>query len=160
MKRFFLLIWILFFSGISYAQKTLVVEKIGTSKKLLFRIGDDIKLHAGNPKRILHSYLWNMSDSVLVIGNGNKVMMSDVLKVNKEVYFPKLMKRLFLMGGIGYFSVTAFNHLINNEQVFPVRDLVITGSLFTGAAICIPLSSRNVRIGHRWKIKVLDIEIR
>ncbi len=136
------------------------MEKIGTFRKLAFRLGDDIKIHAVNPKRVLHSYLWDISDSAVIIGNGNKVWIPDITKVHKEVYFPGLMTRLLTLGGIGYFSVTAVNHLINNELIFPPRDLIISGSLLAGAAICVPLSGRNIRIGHRWKIKVLDLELR
>jgi hypothetical protein len=159
MKKLILFLLILAaFSGAS-AQKTLVLEKIGTSNRYAFHLGDDVKIRTIKENRIVKSFLWNLTDSTLTIGPRTIVPLSDVGAVYKNYHFPRLMSRFIFIAGAGYFILDSFNNLINNEQVFVPRTMIISGSLMAVSVAIIPLWQKKFKIGLRWKLKIMDINL-
>ena len=146
------------FSG-AYAQKTMVVEKIGTSTRYAFHLGDDVKVRTKKENKIVNSYLWNLTDSSLTLGVRTTIPLSDISAVYKHFYFQKLMTRIFLYAGAGYFVLDSFNNLINKEQVFVPQTMIISASLIAVGVAIIPLGQKKCKIGIRWKLKVMDINL-
>ena len=91
------------FSGAS-AQKTLVVEKIGTPTRYAFHLGDDVKIRTKKKNLIVKSYLWNLTDSSVTIGPRTIIPLSDISAVYKHYYFQKLMTRFLFFFPIHYFQ--------------------------------------------------------
>ena len=85
--------------------------------------------------------------------------LRDINSVYKKIYFPSKYGKLIGIGGIGIFAIIAFNHLINNEQVFTPDMFIISGSMLAISAITISLSEKRCRIGNRWKVKILDYPV-
>ena len=158
--RRMILAWVLltFFSDV-FAQKTLVVEKIGTSTRYAFHLGDDVKIRTKKQNMIVKSYLWNLTDSSITIGPHTTIPLSDISAVYKNYHFPKLMTRFLFIAGAGYFILDSFNNLINKEQVFVPQTMIISASLIGVSAAIIPLGQKKCRIGIRWKLKVMDINL-
>lgn len=157
------LILLLVFSGIlsvASAQKTLLFEKIGTSSRYAYHLGDNIKIRTLNDNLVLKSYLWHMTDSTLTIGPRTTVAVSDIGAFYRNHHFPKLMSRFFFIAGAGYLIIDSFNNLINKEQVFVPQTLIISGSLIGISLVLIPAHSTKYRIGIKWKIKILDEDVR
>jgi len=155
-----ILTWVLLtvLSDVS-AQKTLVVEKIGTSTRYAFHLGDDVKIRTKKQNVIVKSYLWNLTDSSMTIGPHTTIPISDISAVYKNYHFPKLMTRFLFIAGAGYFILDSFNNLINKEQVFVPQTMIISASLIGVSAAIIPLGQKKCRIGIRWKLKVMDINL-
>jgi hypothetical protein len=146
------------FSGAS-AQKTLVLEKIGTPTRYAFHLGDDVKIRTKKQNLIVRSYLWNLTDTSVTIGSRTTIQLSDISAVYIHYYFPNLMTRILFYAGAGYFILDSFNNLINKEQVFVPQTMIISGSLLGVSLGIIPLSQKKCRIGIRWKLKIMDINL-
>ena len=157
-KLILLLVLFAAFSGAS-AQKTLVLEKIGTSIRYAFHLGDDVKIRTKKQNVIVKSYLWNLTDSSVTIGQRTTIPLSDISAVYKHYYFQKLMTRVLFYAGAGYFILDSFNNLINREQVFVPQTMIISGSLIGASLAIIPLGQKKCRIGIRWKVKILEINL-
>jgi hypothetical protein len=157
-KLILLLVIFAVFSGAS-AQRTLVLEKIGTSTRYAFHLGDDIKIRTKKQNLIVKSYLWNLTDTSVTIGPRTVIPLSDISAVYKHYYFQKLMTRILFYAGAGYFILDSFNNLINKEQVFVPQTMIISGSLIGVSLAIIPLGQKKCRIGIRWKLKIMDINL-
>jgi len=155
-----ILILFLLATGLSgFSQKTLIVEKIGTPVRYTFHAGDYIKIRTKKDNLPVKSYLWTLTDSSIAIGPRTKIALPDIGAVYKQYHFPKLMIRFMFIAGAGYFILDSFNNLINNEKVFEPQTMIISSALIAASAAIIPLSQKKCRIGIRWKVKVLDINI-
>jgi len=157
-KLILLLVLFAAFSG-AFAQKTLVLEKIGTSTRYAFYLGDDVKIRTKKQNVIVKSFLWNLTDSSVTIGPRTIIPLSDISAVYKNYHFPKLMTRFLFIAGTGYFILDSFNNLINKEQVFVPQTMIISASLIGVSMAIIPLGQKKCRIGIRWKLKIMDINL-
>lgn len=155
-----LLFFILFSSGIQ-AQKTLMVEKIGTTRKYYYHIGDYLKLRVSFQDTLLKGKLWDIRDSVISVSELRPfdVRLSDIGSVYKRFAFPKKLGIYLGCFSAGLFAIIVTNHLLNNEQVFTPDLFIITGSILGGSLISFSLSQKRCKIGPRWKIKVMNIAL-
>ncbi len=160
-KKTILFVILLSMACLAFAQKTMVVEKIGTSRRYFFHKDDLCKIRASRPDTLLKGTLWHIGDSAIsVLGwRPYEVPLRDINSVYKKIYFPSKYGKLIGIGGIGIFAIIAFNHLINNEQVFTPDMFIISGSMLAISAITISLSEKRCRIGNRWKVKILDYPV-
>ena len=144
-----------------FSQKTLLIEKIGTSKKYFYHAGDYLKLRVSNLDTLLVGKLWSIRDSVISVAELRPfdVRLNEIGSVYKRFYFPRKIGKYLEYGSAGIFAIIVINHLINNEQVFTPDLFIISGSLLGGGLICLSLSQKRCKIGYRWKIKVLDIPV-
>jgi len=142
-----------------FAQNTFLVEKVGTSRRYAFHLGDEIKIRTKKENLKVKSCLWAIEDSSVTIGPRTEIPLNNIGAVYKQFHFPKLLNRFFFIAGVGYFVVDSFNNLINNEQVFEPETMIISASLIAVSVAFIPLSQKKCRIGLHWKVKVLDIYI-
>ncbi|MGA2823985.1 MAG: hypothetical protein ABSE72_10725 [Bacteroidales bacterium] len=159
MKKLVLLAMFLAACSAASAQKTLVLEKIGTPTRYGFHLGDDVKIRTKKQNLIIKSYLWNLTDSSVTIGSHTTIQLSDISAVYRNIYFPHLMTRILLYAGAGYFILDSFNNLINHERVFIPQTMIISGSLIGVSLAIIPLSQKKCKIGIRWKLKIMDINL-
>lgn len=156
-----LVFWLVLQSVVSgtFAQKTLVVEKIGTSTRYAFHLGDKVKIQTKQKNLIVKSFLANITDTSLTIGNHTTVPLSDISAVYKHFHFQTYMTHALFLIGAGYFILDSFNNLINKEQVFVPQTMIISAAFIGLSAAIIPLGQKKCRIGIRWKVKVMDINL-
>jgi hypothetical protein len=161
-KKFLFLCLLCFIAREAAAQKTLVVTKIGTGTRYCYHIGDLLKLRVSDVDTLLKGRLWAMADSVITVSELRPfdISLSEVNTVYKRFAFPVKLGRYLAVGGAAFFAIIAADHLLNNEQVFTSDMYIISGSMFAGSLISFSLSEKKCRIGSRWKIRVLDVEIR
>jgi len=155
MIRFLIFIFVIILCHGGFGQNVLMVEKIGTSKKLTYLVGDYINIKTKANKLRLKNFLWSIEDSSIMIGSNHTVCFNDIYSVRKEIYFPKLLSKITLIAGAGYITLDIINNLINGQQVFNPTSLIIGGSLIGVGLVMIPLSQRNIHIGFKWKLKVI-----
>lgn len=161
MKKNLLLLVFCLFAGLVFSQKTLLIEKIGTSGKYYYHQGDYLKLRVSKKDTLLIGKLWTIRDSMISIGSFRSVdvRLNAIGSVYKRYYFPKKLGSYLAYGSAGIFAIIVINHLINHEQVFTPDLFIISGAMLGGSLISFSLSQKRCKIGSRWKIKVLDIEI-
>jgi len=141
------------------AQKTMVVEKIGTPTRYGFHLGDVVKIETKTQKVIVKNYLWALTDTTITIGSRTIIPVSDIGAVYKSYHFPRLMTKFLFIAGAGYFVLDAFNNMINKQTVINTQTLIISGCLIAASLALIPLHQKKCRIGIRWKLKIMDINL-
>ena len=161
MKKLLTVLVLLLCSGHVLSQKTLVVEKIGTSRKYFYHTGDYMKLRVSKEDTLLTGRLWHIGENVITINSirALDVRITDIGSVYKRFSFPKKFATYMAFGGAGIFVIIAFNHLINNEQVFTQDMFIISGSMLALSAVSFSLSQKRCNTGDRWKVKVLNIMV-
>ncbi len=162
MKYFCITILVSVCSLVSIAQKTLLIEKIGTSSKYFYHLNDKIKIRAANPDTLMKGILWGIEDSSLSVATMRPytIPFRNITLVYKQFAFPRKLGKMLAISGAVFFGVISFNHLINNEPVFSRDVFIVSGICFGGSIISFSLSERRCRIGDRWKLKVLDFPVK
>lgn len=158
MKYFFSILLVIFLSGQLFAQRKLLVEKIGTNKKYYYNVGDALKIKVRPNDTILRGQVWNIQDSLLSLAALKvvDVEIRDIGSVYKQFAFPKKFAFYSVLFGAIIFPIIVTNHLINNEQVFTSDLFIISGSFIGASLVSLSFSQKQCKIGSRWKIKVLD----
>ncbi|MGE5424083.1 MAG: hypothetical protein ACM3N9_01895 [Syntrophothermus sp.] len=154
MKKYYLLLF-LFLALSGFSQKTLLLQKVGSKHRYIFHFGDRMVLSAVNPPRVLAGPLNGMNDSVLYI-DVVPVKVQDVVSVKVKNYLPRRIRELLIKGGILYFMVNTINSAISHDLLFTRTDAIVYASLLGGIGITYLFKYRNVPLGGRWKIIVLD----
>jgi hypothetical protein len=154
---------ILLFLAISFqltAQRKLLVEKTGTSRKYYFLEGDVLKLKIRSLDTIVRGKLLDLRDSGLTLSGWRPmdIPLRDIGAVYKAYSFPKKFGVYSIIFGGAIFAVITTNHLINNEQVFTPDLFIISGSFIGAGLVSLSLSQKKCRIGPRWKVKVLNFD--
>jgi hypothetical protein len=145
----------------TFAQKTLLVEKIGTSRKYYYHMDDKIKLRTITNDSLIKGKLTSIDDSAISVSTGLKAIpVSDIGLVYKQYGFPRRLGIKLGEAGMVYFLIITFNNLINKEQVFTPYTYIITGSCFAGGLISYSLKQHRCKIGDRWKLKILDFTVK
>lgn len=161
MKKILVLALLVLIVPGALAQKTLVIEKIGTGRRYCFHAGDMLKLRVSEKDTLLKGRLWAMTDSVITLSGMRPadVRIADINSVYKQFRFPKKLGAYLVAGGLGIFTIIAADHLLNNEQVFTNDMYIISGSMIGAGLVSLLLSEKKCRTGSRWKVKVLDADI-
>ncbi len=143
------------------AQKTLMVERIGTSRRHFFHPDDPVKWRVSKADTVLTGRLGVLrSDEVVVEGiRAWRVRSDSIRSVTVKFAFPRKAGPTLCTAGLGIFTIIGINHLLNHEPVFSGDMLLISGSLLAAGGITWSLGSKRCRIGDRWKVKILDINI-
>lgn len=161
MKKIILLFVFYFVTSFVFAQKTLLVEKIGTSRKYFYHAEDYLKLRVSKQDTLLKGKLWSIRDSVISVAELRlfDVRLSEISSVYKRFAFPKKFARYMGYGSAAFFGIIVINHLLNNEQVFTPDLFIISGSILGAGLISLSLSEKRCKTDKGWKIKVLDINL-
>ncbi len=142
------------------AQKKLLVEKIGTSRKYYYHLDDKIKLRTITNDSLVKGKLTSIDDSAISVSMGLKdIPVHDIGSVYKQYGFPRRLGIKLGEAGILYFVIISINNLINKEQVFTPYTYIITGSCFAAGFITFSLKQHRCKIGDRWKLKILDFTV-
>ncbi len=161
MKNILVLLAFCFAANLGFTQKTLLIEKIGSSRKYFYHTGDYMKLRVSKQDTMLKGKLWSIQDSMISVSELRPfdVQLKDINSVYKQFRFPKKFGKYMCIGGGVLFAIVGINHLINNEQVFTNDMFIISGSMVGAGLISISLSQKRCNTNKGWKIKVLDINI-
>jgi hypothetical protein len=162
MHRILLLFTLICCTAVASAQPVLVVEKIGSSRRHLFRLGEKIKLNVFYNDSLIQGTLVSIHDSDITVQEQRLVTMpiDSIRVVHKRFGFPDRLGSYLLIGGGAIFGIISVNHLINHEQVFTPDLFIISGSVAGAGVISKILSRKKCRIGPgRWKIKTFDQDL-
>jgi hypothetical protein len=163
MKFRLLIIWtvlLLIFSQAVEAQKVLLLQKPGKTKRFLYEKGDKISILIGDPEFRVSGEITFIDDSLCTI---NKEYTFQIAKVNEvtrpRTWFLYSWKKLYLASAI-YAGGSMINHAINDEQ--PIFDNTIpwvSGSFIVLGTTAYLLRYRHCKMEDQWRLKVLDFDI-
>lgn len=163
MKFRLLIIWtvlLLIFSQAVEAQKVLLLQKPGKTKRFLYEEGDKISILIGDPEFRVSGEITFIDDSLCTI---NKEYTFQIAKVNEvtrpRTWFLYSWKKLYLASAI-YAGGSMINHAINDEQ--PIFDNTIpwvSGSFIVLGTTAYLLRYRHYKLEDQWRLKVLDFDI-
>ncbi|MCX6282231.1 MAG: hypothetical protein NTU51_09750 [Bacteroidetes bacterium] len=159
----YILFWSLFvfLSTEVVSQNTLLLEKVGTKRKFFFRVENKFQLRTTRPDTFLIGHLWDIGEKNLTLQTyiPLTVPYENIKFVYKSYKFPrKFGIYCMIFAGVSA-TVITINHLVNNEQVF-TPDMAYICLPFLGVGIIsLSFSRERMKIGTRWKLKVLDMPV-
>jgi hypothetical protein len=161
-EQFILLILLIFSCEQIYAQKTLLLEKIGTRKKFYYHDEDKIKLRTIKPDTVFAGHIWGITEKNITLQTyvSVSVQLDNIGYIYRQYSFAKKFGTYLCIGSAVFFGVIAADHLLNNEQVFTPDMAYLTLPFLGAGIISLSLSQERFKIGPRWKIKILDFSIR
>ena len=144
-----------------FSQKTLLLEKIGTKRKFFFRVEDRFMLRSIRPDTFIKGRLWDISEKNITVQTyiPNTVQLDNIRFVYKDYKFPKKFGVYCCVFAGITFSFISINHLLNNEQVFTPDMAYLTLPFLAAGVLSLSLSRERMKIGLKWKLKVLDMPV-
>jgi len=163
MKLHFLLIWTLLLVLICQtadAQKVLLLQKSGKTKRFLYSPGDKIGVRMGDPEFEVTGEITNLDDSSCTVNRNYTFQFSKVHEVFiKRPFLSGSWRMMFLAAGV-YFAGSIFNRAINGDE--PIIDNtipIVSGSFVALGTTAYLLRNKHCKMEDGWKLKVLDYDI-
>ena len=142
------------------AQKVLLLQKPGKTKRYLYHPGDKIIIRTGEPEFAMSGDITYVDDSLLTINKSYTYQLDKVSEVTiKRPFLSGSWKMMFLAAGV-YFAGSIFNHAINNEE--PLIDNtvpIVSGSFIALGTTSYLFRNKHCKMEDGWKLKVLDYDI-
>jgi hypothetical protein len=146
-------------SVLAYSQKILVVENAKSTKNFKYYQGDDIIIKFGTLKGKVTDQIVDMTDSSIVLLIYGEVYLDDISTIYKGNWFVRILQGLTLVGGVAYFGIDSFNRLINNDSPVVLQETaIISGAMVAFSFALTPLRYRWLKVGERWKLRIIDFE--
>lgn len=158
-----LALWILLslISSECISQKTLMLEKIGSKRKFFFHSNDKFMLRLNKPDTFISGRLWDVNEKNITVQTYPPVTIQ--LENIRYVYIDHKFAKRFGVYCVAFsgvtFGVITINHLLNNEQVFTPDMAYLTLPFLAAGILSLSLSRERVKIGLKWKLKVLDMPV-
>ena len=163
MKLHFILIWTLLFVLICQtadAQKVLLLQKSGKTKRFLYSPGDKIGVRMGDPEFEVTGEITSIDDSSCTVNRNYTFQLSKVHEVFiKRPFLSGSWRMMFLAAGV-YFAGSIFNRAINGDE--PIIDNtipIVSGSFVALGTTAYLLRNKHCKMEDGWKLKVLDYDI-
>ena len=143
------------------AQKTLLLEKVGTRRKFFYHTEDVIKLRTIRPDSCFRGHIWDIREKYITLQTyvPLDVQLDNIGFVYKQYPATKKIGKYLCIGSGVFFGIITIDHLLNHEQVFTPDMAYLTLPFLGAGIITLSFSQERFRIGPRWKLKILDIPV-
>jgi hypothetical protein len=142
------------------AQKVLLLQKPGTTKRFLYKVGDQISIRIGEPAFTVSGQITYIDDSVCTVNKDYTFQISKVQEVIRTRHFlHNSWRKLFLASAL-YAGGSMINRSLNNEE--PLIDStipIVSGSFIVLGTTAYLLRYRHLKMENGWVLKVLDFDI-
>lgn len=163
MRTSIILIWtilvVLFVQTVD-AQKVLLLQKPGKTKRFLYSQGDKVSIRMGEPEFAVNGEITNIDDSSCTVNRNYTFQLSKVKEVSRvRPFLNGAWRTMFVAAGV-YFFGSMFNHAINSEK--PLIDNtvpIVSGSFVALGTTSYLLRNKHCKMEDGWKLKVLDYDI-
>ena len=152
---------ILFHLG--YSQKFLVLEKMGTRKRLEYHLQQSITYRLKGESFFRTDVIEDLVDDVIVFRFGffrlKDIYAVDIrAKPTGKVDFSRHWLS-FIVGGVGYFIVDQFNNAVINGNRARIDEKVLrTSAIITGAGVMMKvLKKKKVKLKRNWRLRIVEI---
>jgi hypothetical protein len=148
---------LLFFVFPIMGQPILILENSSNFKNHKYYPGDDIILKITGEKAKIADEIVALGDSVILLAQYGEVRITVIEAFLRENWLVRIVRGLTLIGGTAYLAVDSFNRLINQEgPVIQQETLIISGSMVAFSFALAPFNYRKIKLGDRWKVRVID----
>jgi hypothetical protein len=146
-------------TGSVQAQKLLVLERPGTTKYYIFKVGDEIRLTDSRNMRKIHGGISRISDTSFVVNYLETEYPEKVTTVYRPLTMLGLFSRVAIDAGVGYFLLTGFNNAINKTSPLIDKGTLTASSVVTGSGLITRFFRyRKFKIGRSWRLKIIDLD--
>ena len=163
MKLPLLLIWTLLlviFCQEVDAQKVILLQKPGKTKRFLYYPGDKFTVRMGEPEFIAGGELTFIDDSLCVVNKNFSIQLSKVKEVRTTRHFLNGSWRMMFLVPVVYTGMSMINRGIHDEK--PLIDNtvpIVAGSFFALGTLSYLLRYKHYKMKDGWQLKVLDFDI-
>ncbi len=142
------------------AQKVILLQKHGKTKRFFYETGDKISVGVGEPEFTVSGEITYIDDSLCTVNKNFTFQIDKVTKVTRPRSWFLFSWKKFYLASLLYAGGSMINHAINDEQ--PVFDNTIpwvSGSLIVLGTTSYLLRYRSFKKEDQWRLKVLDFDI-
>ncbi|MFA5970832.1 MAG: hypothetical protein WC780_00675 [Lentimicrobiaceae bacterium] len=142
------------------AQKVLLLQKPGKTKRFLYYTGDKIIIRTGDPEFEVRGEITYIDDSIVTVNKNYTYQLAKVKEVIiKRPFLNGSWRMMYLTSGI-YAAGSIFNRAINNNKPLVDNTIpVVSGSFIALGTASYLLRNKHCKIEDGWKLKVLDFDI-
>lgn len=162
LRSLFLTLVFAILSGVIYAQTFMVLEKMGTKKRYVYYVGEEIQYKLPGEKDFRSARITQILDSAFVTHN-DSIPFRSIDKINiKSQRKPGLLSAagpMLIIAGLGYFAIDQINQGVVQGGGSSIDSSVVTASAIisgTGAMIMI-LRKNKVPLGGWWRLRKVSI---
>lgn len=153
-----LLLILLFAAESIWAQKTLIVDKVGRGKHLEYNTDDFITFFSGDPEFKTAGTISAISDSTITINGAFTVSLSKISKIQRTHQFLYGSKYYLFGAAAVYPAISAVNHALNDENLTDRSMITFPATLISAGVLSRLFQFRNIKLGKKWKLKVVEFE--
>ena len=144
-------------TGSAWSQKFLILERPGTTKYYIFRVGDEIRLTDKCNMRKIYGGISRITDTSFVVNYLEIVNPANVIAVYRPLKMMHVFSRAATTAGLGYFLLTGVNNAINKESTIIDHGTLIASSIVVGTGVATSfLRYRKFSLGRSWRLKIMD----
>jgi hypothetical protein len=163
MKLYLLLIGTLLLVLVSQAveaQKVLLLQKPGKTKRFFYEQGDKISVRMGEPEFTVYGVITYIDDSVCTVNKDYTFQFSKVNEVIRTRHFLSGSWRKLYLAAVLYAGGSMINRGINgNEPLIDNTIPIVSGSFVVLGTTALLLRYKHCKMENGWKLKVLDYDI-
>lgn len=163
MKAYLIIIWgvlLVLICQTVDAQKVLLLQKPGKTKRFLYYPGDRIIVQMGDPEFAVSGEITNIDDSICIVNRNYTIQLAKVKEVTRTRPFLNGSWRLMYLAGGVYAAGSVFNRAINGDSPLVDNTIpIVSGSFIALGTTSYLLRFKHCKMDKGWKLKVLDYDI-
>lgn len=142
------------------AQKVLLLQKSGKTKRFLYHSGDNIIIRTGEPEFAVSGEITHLDDSSITVNKNYTYQLSKVRGVTRiRPFLNSAWRMMYLAGGV-YAAGSVFNRAINSDKPLVDNTIpIVSGSFIVLGTTSYLLRNKHCKMDDGWKLKVLDYDI-
>jgi len=138
-------------------QDFLVLDKMGTKKRIEYFVGDPIKYRLIDEKVFRTDEILSLTDSTILFSNG-LTKFSHIAAVEHSTPWMRSTGITLIVAGIGYVFIDRFNQMIQGDGLSYDEKVMRSGAILTGSGVALLyFSRRRVKIRKNWRLRLVDI---
>ncbi|TVR39686.1 MAG: hypothetical protein EA392_05670 [Cryomorphaceae bacterium] len=151
---------VLIFGQDIFAQHILLLEKENSSKRIRFRVGDDIAFRLYGERTVFRGKIEQLADQIMVV-EGQAFELDSVSKVlnYKPFAATQMISKSAFLAIPPMLLFTVLHRGINTgEQPLVDENSLYVMGVFAGiGTVLFPFKSRKYRMHKNWNLRVLDV---
>lgn len=163
MRVYLLFIWtliIVLFCQTIDAQKVILLQKPGKTKRFMYETGDKITVRMGSPEFLAGGEITYIDDSLCIVNKNFTIPFANVKEVKITRHFLYGAWRMMFLASAVYAGGSMLNRALHSDK--PLIDNTIpiaSGSFIALGATSYLLRYKHCKMKDGWKLKVLDYDI-
>lgn len=163
MKLPLLFIWtlvLLIFCQEMDAQKVILLQKPGKTKRFIYYPGDKIAVRMGEPEFMAGGEITYIEDTLCVVNKNFSIQLSKVKEVIITRHFLNASWRTLYAAAVAYAGGSLINRAIHDEKPLIDNTIpIVSGSFVALGTLSYLFRYKHCKMEDGWQMKVLDFDI-